>query len=596
MNNSRAVAVPTKYGMISFWLLISILLLLPGVIRAVDFNINDEAARQAYIRSIPRTIWPEQDGKKPTTYEQWQARVGKSGAFTIELISESKTALKGDPVGFAIIVNTALYPGIESSIDQYIIDLTADVYDVKLFTSEGGTPMQFRQFLQTEYAEGMEGCLLIGDLPVAWYETYCWDEYDSFPCDLYYMDLDGEWGDDDSDGLFDSHSGDRVPEIWLGRLTASTLAYGGAGEATLVNNYFVKNHNYRTGQSSLRFRSLAFIDDDWESAAPDWAGALGQVYDTQTVYTSGAATVDYNYEAELANNYEAILLCSHSSPNCHYFKIGNQWTGGTTCYDEVTTIDPQVYFYNLFACSNARYVEYDYMGGWYVFCDTYGLASVGSTKTGSMLYFEYFYGPFAMGRTYGEAFHDWFTVVNGWGFDQEMLCWFYGMTLCGDPTLKHSGSVPVSITITSVANGTMNVAYIDTLEAEGGYPPYVWSVISGQLPDGLDLNALSGIISGVPTAVGTFEFTIQALDSKIPPNTDTQEYSIEINMICGDANGSGGINILDVTFLIAYLYTEGPDPVPYIIADTNGSGAVNILDVTYLINYLYKSGPAPLCD
>ncbi|MEW5922673.1 MAG: dockerin type I repeat-containing protein [Candidatus Zixiibacteriota bacterium] len=64
---------------------------------------------------------------------------------------------------------------------------------------------------------------------------------------------------------------------------------------------------------------------------------------------------------------------------------------------------------------------------------------------------------------------------------------------------------------------------------------------------------------------------------------------------CGDANGSGSVNILDVTFIISYLYKGGAAPVPAQSADVNHSGSVNILDVTYLISYLYKGGPAPNC-
>jgi len=60
----------------------------------------------------------------------------------------------------------------------------------------------------------------------------------------------------------------------------------------------------------------------------------------------------------------------------------------------------------------------------------------------------------------------------------------------------------------------------------------------------------------------------------------------------GDANGDGAINILDATYLINYLYRDGPPPDPY-AGDINGDGSINILDVTYLINYLYKDGPPP---
>ncbi|MEW5922671.1 MAG: dockerin type I domain-containing protein [Candidatus Zixiibacteriota bacterium] len=65
--------------------------------------------------------------------------------------------------------------------------------------------------------------------------------------------------------------------------------------------------------------------------------------------------------------------------------------------------------------------------------------------------------------------------------------------------------------------------------------------------------------------------------------------------ICGDVNATGGVNILDVTYLISYLYKGGPAPNPVQSGDVNNSGNINILDVTYLISYLYKGGPAPIC-
>ena len=61
----------------------------------------------------------------------------------------------------------------------------------------------------------------------------------------------------------------------------------------------------------------------------------------------------------------------------------------------------------------------------------------------------------------------------------------------------------------------------------------------------------------------------------------------------GDADDSWAINILDVTFLINYLYKGGPAPQPIGSGDANCNLALNILDATYLINYLYKGGLAP---
>lgn len=64
---------------------------------------------------------------------------------------------------------------------------------------------------------------------------------------------------------------------------------------------------------------------------------------------------------------------------------------------------------------------------------------------------------------------------------------------------------------------------------------------------------------------------------------------------CGDVDNSGAVNILDVTFMINYLYKGGPAPDPIESADVNNDDVINILDITYLINYLYLNGPGPLC-
>jgi hypothetical protein len=70
--------------------------------------------------------------------------------------------------------------------------------------------------------------------------------------------------------------------------------------------------------------------------------------------------------------------------------------------------------------------------------------------------------------------------------------------------------------------------------------------------------------------------------------------AVMIGHTSGDANFDGSINILDVTYIINYVYKGGPEPQPIMeTGDANGSGDINILDVTRLINYLYNAGEPP---
>jgi len=85
---------------------------------------------------------------------------------------------------------------------------------------------------------------------------------------------------------------------------------------------------------------------------------------------------------------------------------------------------------------------------------------------------------------------------------------------------------PLSVTTTALAAGTIGVAYSQTLTAAGGKTPYTWGVIAGTLPTGLSLAGATGVISGTPTATGTWNFTVQAADSG--GRTASQALSITI--------------------------------------------------------------------
>ena len=79
-------------------------------------------------------------------------------------------------------------------------------------------------------------------------------------------------------------------------------------------------------------------------------------------------------------------------------------------------------------------------------------------------------------------------------------------TVTGSTTLTVQ-ITPLTITTTSVPDGFKNVAYSATLAASGQLTPYTWSIASGALPTGLSLTSGTGVISGTPTAAGTFSFT-----------------------------------------------------------------------------------------
>nr|MBN2276770.1 hypothetical protein [candidate division Zixibacteria bacterium] len=56
----------------------------------------------------------------------------------------------------------------------------------------------------------------------------------------------------------------------------------------------------------------------------------------------------------------------------------------------------------------------------------------------------------------------------------------------------------------------------------------------------------------------------------------------------GDVNGNGSFNILDITYLVAYLYKSGTRPPCFAEADFNCDCLLNIRDITAIIYTVYR--------
>lgn len=87
----------------------------------------------------------------------------------------------------------------------------------------------------------------------------------------------------------------------------------------------------------------------------------------------------------------------------------------------------------------------------------------------------------------------------------------------------------LSIVTTALPSGSQNVGYNTTLAVTGGITPYGWSIVSGNLPHGLQLNSGTGAISGTPTGAGVSNFTVQVSDGESPPTTANKALSITIS-------------------------------------------------------------------
>ena len=78
---------------------------------------------------------------------------------------------------------------------------------------------------------------------------------------------------------------------------------------------------------------------------------------------------------------------------------------------------------------------------------------------------------------------------------------------------------------------------------------------------------------------------------------DSQTVVAETRLQRGDCDFSGRINVADLTYLVAYLFTQGPAPIPIPEAgDFDCHGEINVVDLTLLVNYLFFGGNGPPCN
>jgi hypothetical protein len=92
------------------------------------------------------------------------------------------------------------------------------------------------------------------------------------------------------------------------------------------------------------------------------------------------------------------------------------------------------------------------------------------------------------------------------------------------------GCPTITLSPSTLPDGTVGTAYDQTVTATGGAAPYIYSVSSGALPDGLNMDPATGQISGTPTTEGAFNLTITATDAETC--TGSQAYTVNITLSC----------------------------------------------------------------
>lgn len=95
-------------------------------------------------------------------------------------------------------------------------------------------------------------------------------------------------------------------------------------------------------------------------------------------------------------------------------------------------------------------------------------------------------------------------------------------------TIRSATRNVLSIATTSLPSATYGSSYNQSLTATGGTGPYTWSIASGNLPAGITLSS-SGVLSGTPTATGSFSFKVNVQDHSTPTLSRFQSLTLVVS-------------------------------------------------------------------
>lgn len=307
-----------------------------------------------------------------------------------------------------VVVDNLTYENYRFYIDRYVQEsrelLRSGNYSIEIkVIDKSWNAQQLRDYLKRLYqdkTQKLEGAIFIGDVPYVLYNSsdYWGRQINGTVLNEYYTCLESEFIDLDGDGKIDHYELPLKYNIWLSVIKPPSK------EADLAL-YFEKVHKYRYGLIKLPKR--AYLDYSVDSS---WGGPRNYEEDLIKTYNNtdflgvfptvvlvpwtdkpysvlinnGTVTkIPWNsssgreeFKNALASGYEMIAFWAHGT-----------WYMNILYSDEWKTAKPGAFLYLITSCLNGEWHVQNYIAGWHIFGEGYGIVAVQSETSAPPLLF-----------------------------------------------------------------------------------------------------------------------------------------------------------------------------------------------------------------
>jgi hypothetical protein len=353
-----------------------------------------------------------------------------------------------------IVFKAAISADLGKKLDEYRNDLatyeklTSAVITWDLPNIPSLRPQrELRHLIKTEYVyRKIRAVFLLGDYPLAWATFPGWSgAVQTGPIMSYFSSFSGaqQFLPKDSDKsqhlykLVETES-QRHADIAIGIINH-------ASDQEILK-YFDRLHSHREtdGSSHPKQKQWSFDGGDWycDSPSPIYSGGFqtGSHFCHEGEYKSYKCPANTDCKGENKQIYESML--ENADVKYEYYNArAHSWYSGFSFGVKLKDLRDKPFsglrFFNLFHCSSAKTSEPNLAYGMAI-ASKHGLASVGTTHTGAMIYpgNSYFEEKLKDGNSWGEALRMWW---NKKGNKKYYDNWHAGITGYGDPMVRMRG-------------------------------------------------------------------------------------------------------------------------------------------------------------